>query len=207
MTLRSFRAVGLALSLLTASAGVVSLTAAPAVAQAARDASAEAFVQTQANRALRILGSAESAAQKKQDFHAFVDQVADVPRISGFVLGKYRRSITPQQMADFSSAFREYANGVYESRLGAYRGQGMTVTGSIVRNAGDVVVSSQVTGPNAQPVQWRVVRSGSGWRVVDVNVAGVWLALTEQQDFVSTLDNHRGDINVLIQQLRTQAAH
>ena len=37
-----------------------------------------------------------------------------------------------------------------------------------------------------------------------MNVAGVWLALTQQQDFVSTLDNNRGDINVLINQLRSQ---
>ena len=43
------------------------------------------------------------------------------------------------------------------------------------------------------------------WRVVDVNVAGVWLAITQQQDFVSTLDNNRGDINVLIAQLQGRA--
>jgi phospholipid transport system substrate-binding protein len=55
-------------------------------------------------------------------------------------------------------------------------------------------------------VNWRVLRGSAGWRVVDVQVAGVWLAITEQQDFVSTLDNHGGDINVLISQLRKNAA-
>jgi phospholipid transport system substrate-binding protein len=54
-------------------------------------------------------------------------------------------------------------------------------------------------------VNWRVIRGPNGYRAVDVQVAGVWLAITEQQDFVSTLDNHNGDINVLINQLRRQS--
>lgn len=204
---RSFaRSSALLLALCAAPATLVVSAAAPAAAQSsARDASAEAFVQTEANAALNILRSGNVGAEKQQ-FRAFVDRVADVPRVSRFVLGKYARSATPAQMAEFDEVFRAYANGVYESRLGQYGGQGLKVTGSIVRKPGDVVVQSQITGPKAQVVQWRVVQSGGGWRVVDVNVAGVWLALTQQQDFVSTLDNNRGDINVLIRQLRSQTA-
>jgi len=37
--------------------------------------------------------------------------------------------------------------------------------------------------------------------VVDVQVSGVWLAITQQQDFVSTIDNAGGKIDVLIAQL------
>ena len=198
------RASAMMLALCAAPVAVLATSASPAAAQSsARDASAEAFVQTEANIALNILRSGNVGAEKQQ-FRAFVDRVADVPRISRFVLGKYARSATPQQMAEFGEVFRAYANGVYESRLGQYGGQGLKVTGSIVRKPGDVVVQSQITGPKAQVVQWRVVQSGGGWRVVDVNVAGVWLALTQEQDFVSTLDNNRGDLNVLIRQLRQQ---
>ena len=72
-----------------------------------------------------------------------------------------------------------------------------------------MVVSSVVTGgakSRQENVSWRVQRSSDGrWHVLDVNVAGVWLAITQQQDFVSTLDNNRGDINVLIRQLQGRA--
>ena len=206
-------------SLLALAAGVLALTAPAALlspslamAQAIRshgDPQAEAFVQTQASRVLQILSDrGESLSAKKQAFRSIIDQVADVPRITSFVLGRYRRSLTPAQYADFSAAFRQYADHVYESRLGDYNGQTLTVTGSVVRQPGDVVVSSEVTGGGKAPtvVNWRVLRGASGWRVVDVQVAGVWLAITEQQDFVSTLDNHGGDINVLIGQLRKNAA-
>jgi phospholipid transport system substrate-binding protein len=47
-----------------------------------------------------------------------------------------------------------------------------------------------------------VLGSGSSWKIVDVQVRGVWLAITQQQDFVSTIDNAGGNINVLIAQLQ-----
>ena len=55
-------------------------------------------------------------------------------------------------------------------------------------------------------VLWRVLAEGGGWKVVDVQVQGVWLAITEQQDFVSTIDNSGGNIQVLIDQLKRQVA-
>ncbi len=201
----------LALSLAAAAAPVFAVAlAGPAVAQTARrDASAEAFVADEGRIALDVLHNANlSTAGKKAQFRQFVDRAADVPKITRFVLGRYARTVTPGQFQAFSAAFREYANTVYESRLSQYRGEGFRVTGSTVRTPTDVVVDSLVVGGAANrqaAVSWRLNRDGAGrWRVVDVNVAGVWLAITQQQDFVSTLDNNRGDINVLIGQLRGQ---
>ena len=174
------------------------------------DLEAEGFIQNEASKVLQVLNDRGMGLEaKKQAFRSMVDQVADVPRITRFVLGRYRRTVTPAQYAAFSSAFREYADNVYESRLGQYSGQTLKVTGSIVRQPGDVVVSSQVSGSSGAPtvVNWRVLRNSSGqYRAVDVQVQGVWLAITEEQDFVSTLDNHNGDVNVLISQLRNQGA-
>jgi phospholipid transport system substrate-binding protein len=182
----------------------------PAAAQSARaerDATAEAFVLSEANHVLAVLGDRSlSVEAKKKTFRALIDEVADVPKITSYVLGKYRRSLSDAQFREFSIAFREFANTVYESRLGAYKGETLRVSGSTVRKPGDVVVTSEVIGGQTkQPLKvlWRVLRSEDGrWRAVDVQVEGVWLAVTEQQDFVSTLDNARGDINVLIAQLK-----
>lgn len=208
---RAFRAGAVALGIASATgfAGV----AAPAAAQAPRghaDGQAEGFVQGGANRVLSVLNDGSmSLDAKKRQFRQVIDQVADVPRITSFVLGKYRRSFSPEQYRQFSEVFREYANNIYESRLNQYRGQRLTVTGSVARSPTDVIVVSQIAGAGGgrgSPVSWRVIRGADGgWRVVDVQVSGVWLAITEQQDFVSTLDNAGGDVNVLIRQLRSQA--
>ena len=194
----------------TAVAPVAPIALQPALAQNARserDSAAEAFVLTEANRALAILGDKSiSVEAKKKSFRAFVDEVADVPAITRYVLGKYSRSLTDAQYREFAVAFREFANTVYETRLGTYKGETLRVTSSIVRRPGDVIVTSEVVGGQTkQPLKvlWRVLRNGEGrWHAVDVQVEGVWLAVTEQQDFVSTLDNAHGDINVLIAQLK-----
>ena len=203
-------AIGAA-AVLGAAAGLApALAPGAAQAQAARDAQAEGFVAAQSQRALSILNNRSlSQAQKAQQFRGFVDQVADVPRITNFVLGKYARTITPAQRQQFNAVFREYASNVYETRLDEYKGERFRVTGSTVRKPGDVVVVSQVSGGRMrepQTVRWRVIRGAQGWKVVDVEVVGVWLAITQQQDFVATIDNAGGNVNALITQLRNQTA-
>ena len=179
-----------------------------ALAQAPRDAGAEQFVQAGAQRIISVLNDkSESDADKIRVFRGVVDELADVPKITTFVLGKYARTITPAQRARFGKVFREYAQNVYETRLGDYHGETVKVTGSVVRNPGDVVVNTTISGGKvSQPVvaSWRVLRSVNGWKVVDVQVAGIWLAITQQQDFVSTIDNAGGNVDVLIAQLEKQ---
>jgi len=202
-------------ALLIAAGGVLATApspfTAPALAQsAARNAGAEQFVQTEAQRALNILTQHRGdLATEKRLFRGFIDQVADVPRITYFVLGKYSRSISPAQQHEFAAVFREYASNVYESRLNEYHGETLRVTGSVARTPTDVIVQTQISGSKLdQPVEvaWRVLAEGGGWKVVDVQVDGVWLAITQQQDFVSTVDNAGGNIQLLIDQLKRQVA-
>lgn len=181
----------------------------PALAQAARDPQAEQFVQTRAQRVITVLADKnQSIAQKKATFHQAIDQLADVPKITNFVLGKYARTVTPDQRQRFATAFRVYAESVYQNRISDYHGEVLKVTGSTVRKPGDVIVNTTISGGQIGqplPVAWRVLGSGTSWKVVDVQFKGVWLAITQQQDFVSTIDNAGGNIDVLISQLQRDA--
>lgn len=187
----------------------MALTTAPAYAQAIRshgDPQAEAFVQAETARVIAILGDRSlGVAQKKQAFRGQIDRVIDTPRVTRFVLGKYARSVSPAAYQQFSAAFRDYAARVYETRLNQYSGQRLQVTGSVARAPGDVLVSTQVVGgERPTQVMWRVLRTPSGWKAVDAQVAGIWLAVTQQQDFVSTLDNNGGNVEALARQLQSQ---
>ena len=179
--------------------------AGPVHAQA-RDAGAEAFVQNKGQRVIGALANKTMPeAQKKQVFRQAIDELADVPRITNFVLGKYARTITPDQRGRFTTVFRTYAENVYQNRIDDYRGEKLTVTGSVVRKPGDVIVNTTISGGQIKtplPVAWRVLGNGQTWKVVDVQFKGVWLAITQQQDFVSTIDNAGGNVDVLINQLQ-----
>ncbi|KQZ31214.1 phospholipid-binding protein MlaC [Caulobacter sp. Root1472] len=181
----------------------------PALAQAARDPQAEQFVQSRAQRVITVLADKnQSIAQKKATFHQAIDQLADVPKITNFVLGKYARTVTPDQRQRFAAAFRVYAESVYQNRISDYHGEVLKVTGSTVRKPGDVIVNTTISGGQIGqplPVAWRVLGGGTSWKVVDIQFKGVWLAITQQQDFVSTIDNAGGNIDVLISQLQRDA--
>jgi phospholipid transport system substrate-binding protein len=180
-------------------------TVGPGQAQGARDASAEAFVETGAKKVISILADRSlGEAQKESAFRTAIDALADVPKITNFVLGKYARSITPAQRARFAPTFRTYAERVYRDHLNDYRGETVKVTGSTVRKPGDVIVRTRIAGGQLQEpvdVSWRVLGGGDAWKVVDVEFKGVWLAIAQQQDFVSTVDNAHGDIDVLTAKL------
>lgn len=181
----------------------------PALAQSARDPQAEQFVQVRAQRVISVLADKSlSVTQKKATFHQGLDELADVPRITNFVLGKYARTITADQRQRFAAAFRVYAESVYQNRINDYRGETLKVTGSTVRKPGDVIVNTTISGGQIGTpiaVSWRVMGGGASWKVVDVQFKGVWLAITQQQDFVSTIDNAGGNIEVLIKQLQRDA--
>ena len=179
-----------------------------AFAQTSRDADAETFVQTQVAHVLSVLNDrGQSQADKVLSLRAIIDQVADLPRISNFALGKYARTITPAQRRRFDVVFRDYAEGVYAARLSEYHGESFKITGSVINRPGDVIVNTVIFGGKlSQPVAttWRVLANGASWKVVDVQVNGIWLAITQQQDFVSTIDNNGGNVDVLISQLERQ---
>ena len=181
----------------------------PASAQASRDPQAEQFVQARAQKVITVLADkGQSVAQKKATFHQAIDDLADVPKITNFVLGKYARTVTPDQRQRFAAAFRVYAESVYQNRISDYHGEVLKVTGSTIRKPGDVIVNTTISGGQVGqplPVAWRVMGGGASWKVVDVQFKGVWLAITQQQDFVSTIDNAGGNIDVLIAQLQRDA--
>ena len=187
--------------------------AAPAalLAQSTTADDAEAFVQTQANQVIETLTELKEGqtdlASVRQDFRNRIDALADVDRISNFVLGRYRRTASEADLNAFRTAFRNYAIGVYESELSAYAGQQLEVTGSVTRNPGDYIVRSRVFGgPEGQEydVNWRILDTNGDLKAVDVEVLGVWLAQTQREQILSVIGDHGGDVNAATEMLRNR---
>lgn len=199
-------------ALLAGMLGVGLLAAAPN-AYAARNADAETYVQANATSALRTLGdNSLSSTQRRQTFNTLMTQFSDMPRIANFVLGRYSSQLRADQAlrTEWTRTFQDYAIAVYEDRLGQFSGSAIRVTGSTERVAGrDVIVTSEIAprgGGRAMTVQWRLLRSGTAWKVVDVSLLlegnQIWLAQQQQRDFLAELDRNNGDIRALITDIR-----
>jgi phospholipid transport system substrate-binding protein len=201
---------------LAALVGAAALAAA-SDAHAARNADAEQFVQANASAALRTLGDRSlSATQRRQTFNQLMAQFADMPRIANFVLGRYGAQLRadPALRSEWTRTFQDYSIAVYEARLDTYSGSAIRVTDSIERVPGrDVIVTSEIQprgGGRPLPVQWRMLRAGDTWKVVDVSLIlegnQIWLAQQQQNEFLAVLGRNNGDIRVLIGNLREVTA-
>lgn len=199
-------------ALLAGMLGVGLLAAAPN-AYAARNSEAESYVQSNATEALRTLGDRSmSANQRRSTFNTLMAQFSDMPRIANFVLGRYSAQLRADTAlrTEWTRAFQDYAIAVYEDRLGRFSGSAIRVTGSTERVAGrDVIVTSEIAprdGGRAMTVQWRLLRSGNAWKVVDVSLLldgnQIWLAQQQQRDFLAELDRNNGDIRALMTDIR-----
>lgn len=192
-------------------AAIMTLPSHPALAQASNPA--EAFVQQNVERGYQILNNRGlSPEQRRDQFKNFLLSLTDLHRIGMFTLGQYANKVSPGDLQAFDNAFTEYAVAVYESRLGKYSGQTLKVTGSMQRAPDDVIVNAVVADTNGgstqQPIHvaFRVRKTADGRPIVtDMEVEGIWLALSERSDFTGFLQQHGGSVSALTDHLRAQA--
>jgi phospholipid transport system substrate-binding protein len=202
-------------STFSAAAAAVALAAAVAPPVSAADPAAEQYVAQNANQALATLSDRNiTSADRQERFRVLMQRFADVPSISNFVLGANAAAqlrANPALNREWQQVFMDYSVAVYEDQLDQFRGNEVRVTGSVERVPGrDIVVKSTITPRGAtqpMPVQWRIVKRGQAWKVVDISLVldrnEVWLAQRQQRDFANIL-GARGDVRALIAAVRQQ---
>lgn len=180
---------------------------------ASADAVTEAYVQENANDVLRSLNNPDlSPAERRLAFQEYMDQFANIDAVARFVVGKYSRRFSEQEMTAYQDAFRDYALTVYENYFDEYKGQSVMVSGSTDRNARDSIVDTTILSSDGREmyVRWRVLKRGNKYQVVDValNTDGnvIWLAIEQQAQFLSILDRSNGSAEDLVTKIRDMTA-
>lgn len=143
-------------------------------------------------------------AGKKQVFKRLLTQNFDMSTIGRFAMGKFWRTATPQQQAEYQRLYERMIIDVYTARFNKYSGQTFEVTGNRVDESGDIVVSSAVKSDGGTPVNvdWRVRPKGGAYRIIDVMVEGVSMAVTQRNDFAGVIQQGGGTIDALLDYLK-----
>jgi phospholipid transport system substrate-binding protein len=205
----SHKAAPLRLMAISLVLALASAFAAPACAATP----AEQFVQANVQKGLSILNNKSvSEDQRRSEFRDFLLGLASLNRTARFTLGVAARTASPQDVDAFTTAFKNYAIAVYQARLSAYSGQTLKVTGSTERAPDDFVVSTVLVDPHAsadkQPIQvdFRVDKDAGAFKVLDVSVVGVWLAIEERDQFTAFLAQNNNSVPALTKHLNELAA-
>jgi phospholipid transport system substrate-binding protein len=163
-----------------------------------------AVVTSLGNEALKMLGKNVDPNLRVARFRQLFSADFDVPGIARFVLGRYWRVATPAQQQEFLKLFTDYIALAYSNRLAEYSGETLRVTGSRPAPDGELV-SSEIVRANGQPparVEWLLTPQDGAYKISDVIVEGVSMAVTQRSEFASVIQRNGGQVEGLITALR-----
>lgn len=126
-------------------------------------------------------------------------QHMDVEAIARFTLGRHGKAMSEREKVRFAEAFENFLRRQIEMNANEFAGVQITVTKTLQRNARDAIVTTQVEG-NGAPItlRWRVIERAGKWSVVDLEFAGLWLAIEQRAQVSAILDRPGADIEDVI---------
>jgi phospholipid transport system substrate-binding protein len=207
LTRRSFLAPAAVFGLWLAA---LPLTPAFAQANAAPATDPADFVNGMIQQALDILRDKQMTDDaRQQKFSTMLHLNFDIPRISRFVLGRYWTTASDDDRNAFNGLFEEWVVRTYSQRFKDYGGENIKVLGSRAESDTSFVVQSQLIHPDGSPpasVDWHINKGPDGFKVVDVEVEGVSMALTEREEFSAVIQRNGGSVASLNQALKQKLA-
>lgn len=196
---RSFLAMACALAL--------ALPSGPADAETIDQDAAETFIQTLGDRVLEILrDSSLSQTDSTARMADVLRDGLDIELVGRFAAGVHWRDAEPDQQQAYLELFEQMIIQTYARRFDEYSGETFTVSGSQPVGKSDALVVTQIESANTPPVKvgWRVRDRGAGPKIIDVDVEGVSMAVTQRNEFASVIERGGGKFDALIEALEKQ---
>ncbi|MCB1532743.1 MAG: ABC transporter substrate-binding protein [Alphaproteobacteria bacterium] len=175
------------------------------VADDAHVQGAQNFIDGVAKRGIGFLSNESlSEAQREKEFRQLLNDSFDMNTIARFALGRYWKSASEAQKKEYLKLFQAMIVEVYTARFSEYNGQALEVVSARGEGDSDAIVTSKIVPAEGKDVQvdWRVRHKNGRYKVVDVVVEGVSMALTQRSDFASVIQRGGGNVEVLLEHLR-----
>ena len=123
--------------------------------------------------------------------------------ISRFVLGQYWKRLDSNMRKQFVKSFNDYIVTTYAPKFKGWSGKFKTI-GSQVENNMYVVAMQLVTNSNSPTslnLDWRMILKNNEFKILDVNIDGVSMLVTQRAEFSSVIKNHPLGVKGLIKQM------
>jgi phospholipid transport system substrate-binding protein len=182
---------------------------APVPAVAVGDGDPAIFVREFGAHAIEVMADATlTGADRERAFRELFTAGFDVRAISRFVLGRYWRRASEAEREEFTGLFEDLIVATYSRKFSDYSGQILKV--EAIREEDDrmAAVASRILRQAGEPIQidWRLLRRGESWRIVDVVVEGMSMVLSQRSEYAAVIKSDGGRIQGLLAKLREKTA-
>lgn len=178
-------------------------------AQAEVDAAkAENFVKNVTAEGIeQIINANVPQAEKDKRFAKLFNEALDLDFIGQFVLGRNWRTATADQRKEFIKVYRQLNVSTWSKRFDEFKGKQFIFKGTAPSNStGQVFVNSVVPMEQGEPakVVWRVREKNGQYKVVDIIIENVSLAITARNEYTAFIKNNKGGVDALIANLKSK---
>jgi len=167
---------------------------------------ADIFVQSTVNRASTVLASNNSKEKKIEELKSIAKETVDINGIGLYTLGSIRKTLSDDQLNEYTRLFNNYFLISFSSRLAEYTNPEIDVFDKEVLNANYTIVNSLLKATNDRPevkIDWRVyTKDPKNPLIRDLIIEGLSLARTQKEEFSSILNSNNSDINALFNVLK-----
>lgn len=166
----------------------------------------EGFLRSFAAAAVATLNDRSlSQDDKARSLRRLLDAGFHLPAIGRFVLGTHWANASQQERREYGSLFADYVAATYLRRLDSIGEANLTFgTARFLKDGDLAVIASRVarSGQSDMRVDWRLKRTRGGWRILDVVVEGVSMALTLRAEFDAVIRKRGGQLPALLDEMR-----
>ena len=178
-------------------------------ANAAVDAAkAEQFVKEVTAEGIKdIINANIPQKQKDERFAKLFNRALDLDFIGQFVLGRNWRTASAEQRKEFISVYRQLNVSTWSKRFDEFKGKEFIFKGTSPSNSkGQIFVNSVVPMDQGEPakVVWRVREKNGEYKVVDIIIENVSLAITARNEYTAFIKNNPGGVDALIANLKSK---
>ena len=170
----------------------------------AENGSADDFIKRVGTEAIDSLTDNNLSDKERQDrFREILERTFKIELIARFTLGRHWRRATKPQKKEYVVLFEDFIVQAYAARFKGYAGEGFNVGRARDINDRDKLVQSNLilTDGRKIPVHWRV-RGSSEYKIIDVLVEGVSMAITQRDEFAAIINQRGGKVEGLLRALR-----
>ena len=189
---------------LVSSLAAFAMALVPAAVAQASAGGPDAFIKEVGHEAISSLTRKQlSDKERQENFRKILNRTFKVDLIARFTLGRYWRRATDAQQKEYIDLFEDFIVQAYAARFKDYDGEAFRVGKVRDINDRDKLVQSTLTLKDGRqiPVHWRV-RSDNSYKVIDVLVEGVSMAITQRDEFAAIISQNGGKIEGLLTALR-----
>ncbi len=164
---------------------------------------AEGYVGKIASEVMSLANSGAKGTALRGRFASVLNRYVNLRTIANFALGPYQKQLRPSDKNEFYTLFNNYAAALFVYYVDDFRGSDLEIISTSKQGSFITIVSAiKQKGGGREQVKWRLVASGGGYKISDINVKGVWLTIATKKRFGDVLNRSKGDFEALFAELR-----